>query len=198
MSSPIFLLELALPEHPDRLVSEWVYSESGSVLVSLILKPRAYWRHRNEYQCQSHPNSTWHILYLCEILMQHEVVRLCYIVTTLQFCLLYVFILESTSLQSNVHSLPSYACDDKHCYGGKEANSCWQDNDHVDSQHHTTRALFPASTHREAEWSISHSTTAKVFLALKCATVHLPSQSYWRWRLGGCLTLPNTTTSCMW
>ena len=104
----------------------------------------------------------------------------------------------STSLQSNLHSLPSYACDDKHCYGGNEANSCWQDNDHVDSQHHIMRALFSASTHREAEWSISHSTRGKAFLALKCATVDLPSQSYRWWRLGGCLTLPTTTTSCMW
>jgi len=59
----MFLLELELPEHPDRLVSESVYLESGSVLLGLTLKPRAHWRHRNEYQCQSHPNSPWHILY---------------------------------------------------------------------------------------------------------------------------------------
>jgi len=54
MSRPIFLLELALPEHPDRLVSEWVYLESGSVLVSLIPKPRAHWKHGNEYTSANH------------------------------------------------------------------------------------------------------------------------------------------------
>ena len=106
--------------------------------------------------------------------------------------------LKINPTEPNLHALPSYACNDKHCYGGNEAYGCWQNNNHIDGHHNTTRKLFPASTHREAEWGISHSTTGKAFLALKYATVDLPNQSCRWWRLGGCLTLPTTTTSCMW
>ena len=82
-------------------------------------------------------------------------------------------------------------------YGCNLANGCWQENDHIDGQHNTTWILFPASTHREAEWSISHSTTGKAFLALKCTTVDLPSQSCWCYRVDCGLTPSSTTTSCM-
>ena len=72
-----------------------------------------------------------------------------------------------------LHAIPSYAWNDKHCYGGNKANDSRQDDNHINGHHSATGVLFPTSTHRKADWSVSHNTTGEVFLTLQCAAIDL-------------------------
>ena len=73
--------------------------------------------------------------------------------------------------QANLHLLPSYAWNHKHCYGGKNTKCCWQDDGHINGHCSVMRVLWPVSTHRKAEWSVSHSTAGETLLTLECAAV---------------------------
>ena len=70
-----------------------------------------------------------------------------------------------------LHAIPSYAWNDKHCYGGKNTNDYRQNKNHINDQHSAMRVLFPTSTLRKTDWSISHHTTWEIFLTLKCAAI---------------------------
>ena len=93
--------------------------------------------------------------------------------------------------QSNVHAFPSYEWNDKHRYWGDNTDDCWRDDGHINGHPGATRVLFPASTHREAEWSVSHSTAGETLLTLECAAVEQPFQR----RLNAGFSLPTTTAS---
>ena len=92
----------------------------------------------------------------------------------------------------NLHVFPPYAWNDKHCYGGNKTDGRWYNDSHINGYHSTVWVLLPSPTHREAEWSVSHSTAGEALLTLECAAVDLHRQSSCWWGLD---VLSTTTTS---
>ena len=104
------------------------------------------------------------------------------------WCTLYMYL--------NLHLFPSYAWNNKHCYGGDNTNSCWQADGHINGHNTGMREQFPAPTHREAEWSVLHNGTGEALLTLECAAVVMLNLSCSWWGLDGSLILSTTITSC--
>ena len=96
----------------------------------------------------------------------------------------------------NLHLFPSYARNNKHCYGGDDTNGCWQADGHINGHNTGMREQFPASTYREAEWSVLHNSTGEALLTLECAAVFLLNLSWCWWGLDGSLILSTTISSC--
>ena len=78
----------------------------------------------------------------------------------------------------NLHLSPSYAWNNKHCYGGNNTNGCWQTDGHINGHNTGMREQFPAPTYREAEWSVLHSGTGEALLTLECAAVFMLNLSW--------------------
>ena len=96
----------------------------------------------------------------------------------------------------NLHLFPSYAWNNKHCYGGDDTNGCWQTDGHINGHNTGMREQFPAPTHREAEWSVLHIGTGEALLTLECAAVFMLNLSCCWWGLDGSLILSTTISSC--
>ena len=96
------------------------------------------------------------------------------------WCTLYMYL--------NLHLFPSYAWNNKHCYGSDNTNSCWQADGHINGHNTGMREQFPAPTHREAEWSVLHSGTGEALLTLECAAVFMLNSSSCWWGLIRCLS----------